>query len=144
MKRSCYCGEVTAEKLGETITLMGWVHRRRDHGGLIFVDLRDREGIVQVLFGPEHGREAYETARKIRSEYVIAVTGQVRRRPQGTENLELKTGEVEVPVSDAVILNEARTPVFPLDEERPISEELRLAYRYLDLRRPPLQENLRI
>ncbi|MFQ5657773.1 MAG: aspartate--tRNA ligase [Candidatus Methylomirabilales bacterium] len=144
MKRSCYCGEVTAEKIGETVTLMGWVHRRRDHGGLIFVDLRDREGVVQVLFGPEHGREAYETARKMRSEYVIAVTGQVRRRPAGTENLELKTGEAEVLVSDTGILNEARTPVFPLDEERPVSEELRLAYRYLDLRRPTVQENLRI
>ncbi len=144
MKRSCYCGDLTAQTVGGTVTLMGWVHRRRDHGGLIFVDLRDREGIVQILFGPELGREAYETARRVRPEYVIAVTGQVRRRPPGTENLNLKTGEVEVPVSEAVILNEARTPVFPLDEERPVSEELRLAYRYLDLRRPSLQENLRV
>ncbi len=108
------------------------------------MDLRDREGIVQVLFGPEHGRDAYETARRIRSEYVIAVKGQVRRRPPGTENLHLKTGEVEVPAAEMVILNEARTPIFPLDEERPVSEELRLTYRYLDLRRPALQENLRV
>jgi aspartyl-tRNA synthetase len=136
---------VTAERVGETVTLMGWVHRRRDHGGLIFVDLRDREGIIQVLFGPEHGLPAYETARRIRSEYVIAVTGQVRRRPRGTENVHLKTGEVEVPAAEVVILNEAKPPVFPLeDEERPISEELRLTYRYLDLRRPPLQRNLRV
>ena len=144
MRRSCYCGEVTAEKVGETVTLMGWVHRRRDHGGLIFVDLRDREGIVQILFGPEHGSDAYETARRMRSEYVIAVTGQVRRRPPGTENVHLKTGEVEVPAAEALILNEARTPVFPLDEERPVGEELRLTYRYLDLRRPSLQRNFRI
>ncbi len=144
MRRSYYCGEVTAEQIGETVTLMGWVHRRRDHGGLVFVDLRDREGIVQILFGPEHGSDAYETARRMRSEYVIAVTGQVRRRPPGTENVHLKTGAVEVPAVDAVILNEARTPVFPLDEERPVGEELRLTYRYLDLRRPSLQENFRI
>jgi aspartyl-tRNA synthetase len=123
---------------------MGWVHRRRDHGGLIFVDLRDREGIVQVVFDPEHGVEAYETARRLRSEYVIAVRGEVRRRPPGTENVDLKTGEVEVPAVEALILNEARTPVFPLDDDRPVSEELRLTYRYLDLRRSSLQENLRI
>ena len=144
MKRSCYCGEVTAAQVGETVTLMGWVHRRRDHGGLIFVDLRDREGIVQVVFGLGHGQEAYETAKRMRSEYVIAVTGRVRQRPPGTVNPNLKTGEVEVPAAEAVILNEARTPVFPLDEERPVSEELRLTYRYLDLRRPVLQENLRV
>ncbi|MEE9538505.1 MAG: aspartate--tRNA ligase [candidate division NC10 bacterium] len=144
MRRSCYCGEVTAEKVGEAVTLMGWVHRRRDHGGLIFVDLRDREGIVQVVFDPEHGVEAYETARRLRSEYVIAVSGEVRRRPPGTENVDLKTGEVEVPAVEALILNEARTPVFPLDDDRPVSEELRLTYRYLDLRRSSLQENLRI
>ncbi|MGH7381131.1 MAG: aspartate--tRNA ligase [Candidatus Methylomirabilales bacterium] len=144
MRRSCYCGEVTAEKIGETVTLMGWVHRRRDHGGLIFVDLRDREGIVQVVFGPEHGSDAYETARRMRSEYVISVTGQVRRRPPGTENVRLKTGEVEVPAAEAVILNEAKTPVFPLDEERPVGEELRLTYRYLDLRRPSLHRNFRM
>jgi len=144
MRRSYYCGEVTAEQIGETVTLMGWVHRRRDHGGLVFVDLRDREGIVQILFGPEHGSDAYETARRMRSEYVIAVTGQVRRRPPGTENVHLKTGEVEVPAAEALILNEARTPVFPLDEERPVGEELRLTYRYLDLRRPSLQRNFRI
>ena len=142
MRRNCYCGDVTAEKVGETVTLMGWAHRRRDHGGLIFVDLRDREGIVQVVFGPEYGRDAYETAKRVRSEYVIAVKGQVRRRPPGTENVHLKTGEVEVPAAEALILNEARTPVFPLDEERPVSEELRLTYRYLDLRRPSLQRNL--
>jgi aspartyl-tRNA synthetase len=123
---------------------MGWVHRRRDHGGLIFVDLRDREGVVQVVFGPEYGQEAYETAKRMRSEYVITVSGQVRRRPPGTVNPNLKTGEVEVPAAEAAILNEASTPIFPLDEERPVSEELRLTYRYLDLRRPGLQENLRI
>ncbi len=144
MRRSYYCGEVTAKKVGEAVTLMGWVHRRRDHGGLIFVDLRDREGIVQVVFDPAHGVEAYETARRLRSEYVIAVRGEVRRRPPGTENVDLKTGEVEVPAVEALILNEARTPVFPLDDDRPVSEELRLTYRYLDLRRSSLQENLRI
>lgn len=144
MKRTYYCGEVTAERIGEAVTLTGWVHRRRDHGGLIFVDLRDREGIIQVVFGPEHGRAAYETARRLRSEYVIAVTGMVRRRPPGTENVHLKTGEVEIPAAEVVILNEARTPVFPLEKDRPASEELRLTYRYLDLRRPSVQRNLRI
>lgn len=144
MKRSCYCGEVTAERVGQAVALMGWVHRRRDHGGLIFVDLRDREGIVQVVFGPEHGVEAYGAARRLRSEYVIAIRGEVRRRPPGTENVHLKTGEVEIPAVEAVILNEAKTPVFPLDEDRPVSEELRLTYRYLDLRRPSVLKNLRI
>ncbi len=142
MKRSYYCGEVAADQVGEAVTLMGWVHRRRDHGGLIFVDLRDREGIIQVVFGPEHGVEAYETGKRLRPEYVIAVRGEVRRRPPGTENVQLKTGEVEIPAAAAVILNEARTPIFPLDEDRPVSEELRLTYRYLDLRRPSVQENL--
>ena len=144
MKRTYYCGEVTAEKMGEAVTVMGWVHRRRDHGGLIFVDLRDREGIIQVVFGPEHGRAAYETARRLRSEYVVSVTGEVRRRPPGTENPHLKTGEVEIPAAEVVILNEAKTPVFPLDEDRPAGEELRLTYRYLDLRRPSVLRNLRI
>jgi len=123
---------------------MGWVHRRRDHGGLIFVDLRDREGQVQVVFNPERGQEAYEVARRMRPEYVGAIRGRVAMRPPGTENPALDTGQVEILAEEARILNEARTPVFPIEEETAAAEEVRLTYRYLDLRRPSLQQNLRL
>jgi aspartyl-tRNA synthetase len=120
------------------------VQRRRDHGGLIFVDLRDREGLVQVVFGPETGPAAHEAAKRLRGEFVVAVTGEVVRRPAGTANAALPTGQVEVRATAAEILNEARTPVFPIEEDASVAEDLRLTYRYLDLRRPPLQRNLRI
>jgi aspartyl-tRNA synthetase len=120
------------------------VQRRRDHGGLIFVDLRDREGLVQVVFGPETGPAAHEAAKRLRGEFVVAVTGEVVRRPAGTANAALPTGQVEVRATAAEILNEARTPVFPIEEDSSVAEDLRLTYRYLDLRRPPLQRNLRI
>jgi len=120
---------------------MGWAHRRRDHGGVIFIDLRDRTGIVQVVFNPETGKDVHTEAHKIRSEFVLAVKGVVRKRPAGMENPALKTGEIEVLVSDLEILNESKTPPFSFDEED-ISENIRLKYRYLDLRRPAIQQNL--
>lgn len=140
--RSCYCGDLRAEDDGREVTLMGWVHRRRDHGGIIFVDLRDRAGIVQVAFNPEIGKEAHAEAHRIRSEYVLALKGTVRKRPDGMENPELKTGSIEVMAKELTILNESATPPFLLDSTADISESIRLKYRYLDLRRPELQKKL--
>jgi len=141
-KRTHYCGSLTGADEGREVVLMGWVHRRRDHGGVIFVDLRDREGIVQIVFQPEAGETAvHGEAHRIRSEYVLAVKGSVRRRPQGMENPALSTGQVEVVVSELEILNESKTPPFSFDDED-ISENVRLKYRYLDLRRPAIQKNL--
>jgi len=141
-KRTHYCGSLTGADEGREVVLMGWVHRRRDHGGVIFVDLRDREGIVQIVFQPEAGETAvHGEAHRIRSEYVLAVKGSVRRRPQGMENPALSTGQVEVVVSELEILNESKTPPFSFDDED-ISENVRLKYRYLDLRRPVIQKNL--
>ncbi len=144
-ERTHYCGTIRSSHEGQTVTVMGWVHRRRDHGGLIFVDLRDREGLVQVVFYPDLSPEAHEQAHHLRSEYVIAVTGEVTRRPEGTENPDLPTGQVEVRATELRILSRSRTPVFPVEEEGPeVGEDLRLKYRYLDLRRPALQNNLRV
>ena len=144
LKRTHYCGAVRGTDAGRTVHLVGWVQRRRDHGGLTFVDLRDREGIVPVVFGPEVEAAAHEVAKRLRAEFVIAVSGEVVRRPAGTENAALPTGQVEVRGTAAEILNEARTPVFPIEENSSVAEDLRLTYRYLDLRRPPLQRNLRL
>lgn len=140
-KRTYYCGNVDVSLDGREVVLMGWAHRRRDHGGVIFVDLRDREGIVQVVFNPDAGEAVHNEAHKIRSEYVLAVKGKVRKRPAGMENPALKSGEVEVIVSDLGIMNESRTPPFSFDDDD-ISENVRLKYRYLDLRRPAIQKNL--
>ncbi len=143
-ERSLYCGELRGTHAGQMVTLNGWVDRRRDLGGLIFVHLRDREGIAQVVFNPERFGVAHECAKAMRPEFVVAVRGEVCRRPPGTENRDLVTGEVEVLAQDAVILNEAKTPVFPIEDETDVAEDIRLTYRYLDLRRPPLQRNLRL
>ena len=140
-KRTHYCGELNARDEGTEVVLFGWVQRRRDLGGLIFVDLRDREGIVQIVFDPDADEALHSEARKIRGEYVLAVLGKVRRRPAGMENTQMPTGEVEVIVSAFEILNEAKTLPFVLDDED-VSENLRLKYRYLDLRRPAIQKNL--
>jgi len=140
-KRTHYCGDLRATDAGKEVILMGWAHRRRDHGGVIFVDLRDREGLVQVVFNPETSPEAHREAHRIRAEFVLAVRGDVRIRPDGMFNPALKTGEVEVLVSELEILSEAKTPPFVLDESD-ISENVRLKYRYLDLRRTPIQRNL--
>jgi aspartyl-tRNA synthetase len=139
-KRTHYCGNIDISMVSQEVILMGWAHRRRDHGGVIFIDLRDREGIVQVVFNPEAGN-AHSEAHKIRSEFVLAVKGKVRQRPEGMENPDLKTGEIEVIVSDVEIMNESKTPPFSFDYEE-ISENIRLKYRYLDLRRPMIQKNL--
>ena len=144
LARTSYCGDVGKGHVGQHVVLMGWVHRRRDHGGLIFVDLRDREGIVQTVFNPESHPEAHEVARRMRSEFVVALTGRVRLRPPGTENAALPTGAIEVAVEEARILSEAKPPVFPIEEQTDVAEEIRLAYRYLDLRRPSMLRNLRL
>jgi len=142
-KRSHYCGSLTVDEAGREVILMGWTHRRRDHGGVIFVDLRDREGLVQIVFSPEFNVEAHREAHRIRSEYVLAVRGMVRLRPPDMENPELKTGKIEVMVEELEILNESRTPPFLLDSaSADISENVRLKYRYLDLRRPDIQRKL--
>jgi len=140
-KRTHYCGDLNISDDGKEVILMGWAQRRRDHGGVIFIDLRDREGIVQVVFNPDAGENVHTEAHKIRSEFVLAVKGKVRKRPQGMDNQALKTGEIEVIVSELEIMNESKTPPFSFDEED-ISENVRLKYRYLDLRRPAIQQNL--
>ncbi len=141
-KRTQYCGSIRAEHAGAEVVLMGWVHRRRDLGGLIFIDLRDREGTVQVVFDPEKGSEAHALAHTIRSEFVLAVRGRVSRRPADMVNSSLSTGEVEVIAEELEILNEANTTPFVLDGETEVSENLLLKYRYLDLRRRDLQQNI--
>ena len=144
LARTEYCGRLDTSHLGTQVVLMGWVQRRRDHGGLIFVDVRDREGIVQTVFNPEQQPVAHEVAHRMRSEFVVAVRGTVHRRPPGTENVALPTGAIEVAVEEARILSEAKPPVFAIEDESDVSEEIRLAYRYLDLRRPSMLRNLRL
>jgi len=140
--RTDYCGLINRNHLGQTVTLCGWVHRRRDHGGVIFIDLRDREGLVQVVCDPDTP-ETFKTADRLRSEYVIRVEGKVRERPAGTVNAELASGEVEVLARDIAILNASLPPAFQLDEDH-LSETVRLENRVLDLRRPVMQKNLRL
>ncbi len=140
-KRTHYCGDLRITDTDKEVVLLGWAHRRRDHGGVIFVDLRDRTGIVQVVFNPDAGESVHGLAHKIRSEFVLAVKGLVHKRPEGMDNPALKTGGIEIIVSDLEIMNESRTPPFSFDDEE-ISENIRLKYRYLDLRRPVIQQNL--
>lgn len=139
--RSHYCGDIRRDQIDETISLCGWVDRRRDHGGVIFIDLRDREGIVQVVFDPDGG-EFFELADKVRGEYVLQVTGRVRARDAATVNSNMPTGEVEVFGTGLKILNASETPPFQLDEHTNVGEDVRLKYRYLDLRRTEMQNNL--
>jgi len=140
--RTHYCGQVTAEHIDQTVTVCGWVHRRRDHGGVIFIDLRDREGLVQVVYDPDKP-EMFATAERVRNEFVLQVTGLVRRRPEGTVNPNLTTGEIEILGSGLVILNRAQTPPYMLDDDT-VSEENRLKYRYFDLRRPEMLARLKL
>ncbi len=142
MLKTNSCGELTRNNVGQKVTLAGWVHRRRDHGGLVFIDLRDREGLVQVVFNPEVSKEGREVATKLRHEYVVKVSGEVAKRPPGTENPKLATGEVEVIAEDAEILNPSRTPPFDVSEDVEVDENLRLKYRYLDLRRERMRDNM--
>jgi len=136
------CGELNKKSIGERVVLAGWVNRRRDHGGLIFIDLRDASGIVQVAFNPEDSKSCHQTANKLRNEYVIKVGGKVSQRPAGTENTRLATGDIEVIAQDIEILNESKTPPFYINEEMEIDEALRLKYRYLDIRRQRMRNNL--
>ncbi|MEJ2680626.1 MAG: aspartate--tRNA ligase [Gammaproteobacteria bacterium] len=138
--RSHYCGHVSTALIGQTITACGWVHRRRDHGGVVFLDVRDRTGLLQVVIDPDTA-EAFAVAESVRSEYVIQCTGLVRGRPDGTVNPDMPTGEIEVLGKTLCVLSEAKTPPFQLDEYTPVGEDVRLKYRYMDLRRPELMAN---
>jgi aspartyl-tRNA synthetase len=142
MKRTHHCCELTAKDVDQEVVLMGWVQRRRDHGGVIFVDLRDREGITQVVFNPKFNKGVHEKAHVIRNEFVLAVRGTVVPRPEGMINPHLKTGEIDVMASELRILNQALTPPFVLEDDTHVSENIRLRYRYLDMRRPQPQRNL--
>ena len=142
MLKSHNCGELRAQHIGQQVTLAGWVHRRRDHGGLIFIDLRDRSGLVQVVFNPEIAPAAHQVATAFRNEYVVQVNGKVNRRPAGTENPKLPSGEVEVIVESSIIFNTSKTPPFYINEDVEVDESLRLKYRYLDMRRPRVKENM--
>ena len=143
-KRTVYCGLVTEELVGKEITLHGWVQKRRDHGGVIFIDLRDREGVMQVVFNPQHNQAAFEIADTLRSEYVIEVTGTVALRGEGLTNPNLKTGTMELEVHDVELLAKAKTPPIYIEDDKVASDELRMKYRYLDMRRKPVLENLRL
>lgn len=140
--RSHYCGELNTTHIGEDIVLNGWVHRRRDHGGVIFLDVRDREGVTQVVFDPDR-EESFALADSVRNEYVIEVRGTVRARPEGTTNADMATGEIEVLGKELVILNKSETPPFQLDEHQQVGEDVRLRHRYIDLRRTEMQDKLR-
>ncbi|MFV1981603.1 MAG: aspartate--tRNA ligase, partial [Rhodothermia bacterium] len=140
--RSHYCGEFNASQVGEDVEVVGWVHRRRDHGGVIFLDIRDRTGVVQVVFDPDT-EESFATADRVRNEFVLHMRGKVRPRPDGTVNPDMATGEVEVLGRTLEILNVSQTPPFQLDKHSEAGEDVRLRYRYLDLRRPEMQQRLR-
>src|SRR5688572_1464847 len=139
--RSDYCGALGTADIDREVTLCGWVDRRRDHGGVIFIDLRDREGVVQIVFDPDRQNE-FALADKVRSEYVLQVQGRVRARAPATVNPNMATGQIEVYGLGLQILNTAETPPFPLDSHANVGEEVRLTYRYLDLRRLEMQHNL--
>ena len=142
MLRSADCGSLRSENADDQVTLAGWIGRRRDHGGIIFLDLRDRSGIVQVVFNPETAAEATRIAEELRPEWVVQIKGTVNRRPDGSDNPAIATGEVEVMASEVTVLNRSLTPPFYIDDEAEADESLRLRYRYLDLRRPPMLRNL--
>ena len=141
--RTDHCGKLNKKKNGKEVLVCGWVHRRRDHGGVIFLDLRDTTGIVQLVVNPED-KDAFEAADQVRSEFVIQARGIVEERPDESENLQLSTGEIEIRCSVIEILNEAETPAFPLDQSSEVGEDVRLKHRTLDLRRTEMQENLRL
>jgi len=140
--RSHYCGDVNEKLEGQTVTVAGWMHRRRDHGGVIFIDLRDREGLVQVVCNPEDA-ESFAVAERVRSEYVLQIEGEVRLRPAGMDNGDLKSGKIEIVAKRLEILNSSETPPFPLTEQAEVSEDVRLRHRYIDLRRPEMLQKLR-
>jgi aspartyl-tRNA synthetase len=141
--RTHKCGELNTKQLGQTVTICGWVHRRRDHGGVIFIDLRDRAGLVQVVFDPDIP-DMFAIAEHVRSEYVLKISGIVRHRPEGTINKNMHSGEIEILAKHIEVLNESETPPFPIESDIDVNEELRLRYRYLDLRKVSMQEKMRI
>ena len=141
-KRTHTCGDLTLKDVNKSVVLNGWVDRRRDLGGVIFVGLRDRYGITQVVFEPEHNQEAHQIGKELRNEFVISIEGTVRKRPDDQINKGMKTGKIDVIVNKVVILNEAETPPFPIKDNIDTFEDLRLKYRYLDLRRPVFQKTL--
>ncbi|MEQ1530830.1 MAG: OB-fold nucleic acid binding domain-containing protein, partial [Methylococcales bacterium] len=132
--RTHKCGELNKQQLGATVAICGWVHRRRDHGGVIFIDLRDRAGLVQVVVDPDVA-DTFATAESVRSEYVLRISGIVRERPAGTTNANMYSGEIEILAKEIEVLNESETPPFPIESDIEVNEELRLRYRYIDLRR---------
>jgi len=142
MMRTSTCGELTKKDIGKSAALAGWTHSRRDHGGIIFIDLRDRHGLTQLIFDPKHNKKAHSEAEHLKREDVISVKGKIRARGEGLENPKLKTGEIEVLTDEIVILNKAETPPIGIDDRSDINEDMRLKYRYLDLRRPVMQKNL--
>ncbi|WP_071460235.1 aspartate--tRNA ligase [Bacillus massilinigeriensis] len=142
--RTYFCGDVTEKAIGETVSLKGWVQKRRDLGGLIFIDLRDRSGIVQIVFNPDVSKESLQTAEKVRNEYVLDIKGKVVARQEGTVNENLKTGKIEVHAEEITILNEAKTPPFVIADKTDVAEDIRLRYRYLDLRRPVMYETFKM
>jgi len=144
MLRDKWCGEIREGDIGKRLTLAGWVFRRRDHGGLIFIDLRDRSGLMQIVFSPDVAAETHKRAHDLRSEFVLRVTGEVRKRPEGTENADLPTGMAEMYIDELEILNPSDALPFPMEEAHEASESIRLKYRYLDMRRPEIQNNLRV
>ena len=144
MRRTQFCGEVRPEQVGQQVTLCGWVRRRRDHGGVVFIDLRDRTGIAQVVFKPDNAPEAHGRAQQIRSEWVLAVRGRLERRAEDAINTRLPTGEVELIVDEVRILNTATTPPFTVEDDTVVDEALRLRHRIHDLRRPVMQHRLEL
>ena len=144
MIRTHFCGQLRSQDAGTEVSLCGWVHTRRDHGGVTFVDLRDTTGLVQIVFNPAHAKEAHEVAEKIRGEYCINVKGSVHARPEGTVNARLATGEIEVMADEVTILSTSETLPFQIDDVNEVDEQLRLRYRYLDLRREHMQDNLKL
>ncbi|MBS3759823.1 MAG: aspartate--tRNA ligase, partial [Desulfobacterales bacterium] len=144
LRRTHNCNELGSEDIGREVVLMGWVQRRRDHGGVIFIDLRDREGLSQVVFNPERDPAVHRKAHDIRSEYVLGIRGTVEARPEGMTNPDLKTGAIEVIVHELKILNKAQTPPFMIEDNIDASESIRLQHRHIDLRRPKLQRNIMI
>lgn len=141
--RSHYCGDINETHLDQEVEICGWVHRRRDHGGVIFIDLRDREGIVQVVYDPDRA-DSFAIAESVRSEYVLKLRGRVRARPEGTINAKMKTGQVELLGLSLEVLNESKTPPIQVDGDIEVNEETRLRYRYIDLRRPEMLEKIRM
>ena len=141
MKRTHTCGELTKKETGKKVELAGWVQTRRDHGGIIFIDLRDRYGLTQVVFDPEHDKEAHKIAEKIRREDVLHIFGKVRNRKEGMKNPNMKTGEIEVITDKLEILSQAKTPPIEIDDRKVANEDLRLQYRYLDL---SIQNSIRL